>query len=76
MKNSTTKRTPRTVIRGIINREKCYSLADYSRKIFKITGREYTKSEVVSCLGHMSYEGQVTYVVSGRIVIGCLTKVA
>lgn len=72
MKN-TNSNSKRGMIKQLLNRETVYSLADYSRKVYKKIGRQYKVSEIAYTLRNMAREGQLIYIIVNNKVHGCLT---
>jgi len=61
--------TKRGAIRQLLNRQSIYSLADYSRKVSKRTGRKISKSEILGTLNHMQKEGQFQFDQHGQFIV-------
>ena len=71
MKNTNTKRA---TIKQILNREKLYNVSDYARKTGKKFGCSVSKSQILTTLNHMKKEGQLSFVIVGKKIVGTTTE--
>ena len=53
----------RVKVKQILNRNRSYSVAAYARLVSKAIGRNVTKCQIRTCLGHMIKEGQYSNIV-------------
>ncbi len=62
--------TKRGTIKQILNRVKIYNVSDYARKTGKKFGCSVSKSQILTALNHMKKEGQLSFVIVGKKIVG------
>jgi len=62
--------TKRGTIKQILNRQTIYNLSDYARKLGKEFGCSVSKSQILTALGHMEKEGQLSFTIVGKKIVG------